>query len=100
MEVCHKALIEPRYSIPTQRIEIFAHWMELIAARRRLHSPRDIALIGDDIFVLKPDPGQRLVMVGPRRIGPFFAPRRTLSDNSSGVELIKGEHPSPLRVFA
>ncbi len=74
--------------------------MYCIASRCSLHCPADVALISGDVLVLKPDPHQRVVMIGPCRIRRFIAPIRTLPDDNPCVENIEGQHAFPHGMLA
>jgi len=100
MQIGAQQSINPRLAVPHQRIEIVAHRVERVAARRGLHCPADIALIGGNVLVLKPDADERFVMIRPRCIRQFVAPIRALADDDARVEFVEGEHALPRPVLA
>src|SRR5262249_45375469 len=100
MKVGDEPRIEPRRSIPDERVKILAHRMEWIAGGRCLHRAANITEASVDVFALEPDARPRLMMISPIRVGRFLSPRRALADHNAGIELIISEHALPLRMMA
>jgi hypothetical protein len=72
--------------------------MEWIGAGSRLYP--HITKTRVDIFALKPNARQRLVVVGPVRVDFFFTPRRTLAEHGAGGELIVPKNALPVGMMA
>ena len=73
--------------------------MKRVAARRSLYCAADVALIGGNILVLKPDPDERLVMIRPWRMRRFVAPIRALPHDNPLAKCVEGEHVLPAGVL-
>src|SRR5262249_13175353 len=67
-----------------------------IELRGRLHCFTDITLTGKNVLALKPSPGQRFVMIGPRGIGSDISKRWALSNNHPTGKFIITKNAFPL----
>ena len=76
---------------------MLAHRMIWVMFGRRLDGSPHVARPRIDLLFLEPNPRQRFVVVVPARVGFFFAPWWTRSDDHARRKLIESEHAVPLR---
>jgi len=89
MEVSDQPSINSRLPVPDQSVEILTHRMERISASRHLHRAPDIALTSfEDVLALEPHARQRLMVIGPVRVGFFLPPRRALVEHHARGEKV------------